>query len=196
EIKDLRPRMEESLDTVVALMKGETVTRKTDWFELHEARLSVGCFTEPMMEIAVTTIRSPAGVVAAGRHGLGVLTLGHMNDAVLEHHTTNWNIYEDECRKHGHTPDRSKWRITLMMHVAETREKALADTGWGFPNISTTPMTSCRLPRRYRAARPIRRNSRSKIKSPLSARPTTRSARSSACARSSAASAPYCSSAM
>ncbi len=133
EIKDLRPRMEESLDTVVALMKGETVTRKTDWFELREARLSVGCFTEPMMEIAVTTIRSPAGVVAAGRHGLGVLTLGHMNDAVLDHHVANWRIHEEEARKHGHAPDRGKWRITLMIHIAETREKALADASWGFP---------------------------------------------------------------
>lgn len=132
-VNTIRHRMEESLDTIVALMKGETVTRKTDWFDLREARLSVGCFTEPMMELAVTTIRSPAGVVSAGRHGLGVLTLGPMNDAVLEHHVANWRIYEEECRKHGHTPDRSKWRITLMMHIAETREKALADAGWGFP---------------------------------------------------------------
>jgi limonene 1,2-monooxygenase len=132
-VSAIRHRMEESLDTIVALMKGETVTRKTDWFDLREARLSVGCFTEPMMELAVTTIRSPAGVVLAGRHGLGLLTLGPMNDAVLEHHVANWRIYEEECRKHGHTPDRSKWRITLMMHIAETREKALADAGWGFP---------------------------------------------------------------
>ena len=132
-VNAIRHRMEESLDTIVALMKGETITRKTEWFDLREARLSVGCFTDPIMELAVTTIRSPAGVVSAGRHGLGVLTLGPMNDAVLEHHVANWRIYEEECRKHGHTPDRSKWRITLMMHIAETREKALADAGWGFP---------------------------------------------------------------
>jgi limonene 1,2-monooxygenase len=132
-VNELRRRMEESLDTIVALMKGETVTRKTDWFDLHEARLSLGCFTQPMMELAVTTIRSPAGVVAAGRHGAGVLTLGPMNDAVLEHHNANWRIHEAECRKHGHTPDRGKWRITLMMHIAETREKAFADAEWGFP---------------------------------------------------------------
>ena len=132
-VNELRRRMEESLDTIVALMKGETVTRKTDWFELRDARLSLGCFAEPMMELAVTTIRSPAGVVAAGRHGLGVLTLGPMNDAVLEHHVANWRIHEEECKKHGHVADRGKWRITLMMHIAETREKAFADAGWGFP---------------------------------------------------------------
>jgi len=132
-VNALRRRMEESLDTIVALMKGETVTRKTDWFDLREARLSVGCFTEPMTEIAVTSIRSPAGAVAAGRYGLGVLTLGPMNDAVLDHHVENWRIHEDECRKAGHVADRGKWRITLMMHIAETREQAFADAAWGFP---------------------------------------------------------------
>jgi len=132
-VAEIRHRMEESLDTIVALMKGEMVTRKSDWFELRQARLSVGCFTDPMMEIAVTTIRSPAGAVSAGRHGLGLLTLGPMSDAVLDHHIHNWQIYENECRKHGHIADRGKWRITLMMHIAETREKAFADAGWGFP---------------------------------------------------------------
>jgi limonene 1,2-monooxygenase len=84
-----------------------------------------------MMELAVTTIRSPAGVVAAARHGAGLLMLGPMDDAVLDHHVANWRIYEDECQKHGHVADRSKWRITLMMHVAETREQAMADAAWG-----------------------------------------------------------------
>lgn len=132
-VNELRRRMEESLDIIVALMRGETVTRQTDWFDLREARLSVGCFTRPMMEIAVTTIRSPAGVAAAGKHGAGVLTLGPMNDAVLDHHVANWRIYEAEAHKGGHAPDRANWRITLMMHIAETREKAFADTAWGFP---------------------------------------------------------------
>ncbi|MBV8509054.1 MAG: LLM class flavin-dependent oxidoreductase, partial [Xanthobacteraceae bacterium] len=130
-VGELRRRMEEGLDAIVALFKGETVTRKSEWFELHKARLSVGCFSKPMMELAVTTIRSPAGVVAAARHGVGLLTLGPMDDAVLDHHVANWRIYEDECQKHGHVADRSKWRITLMMHVAETREQAMADAAWG-----------------------------------------------------------------
>jgi limonene 1,2-monooxygenase len=131
-VAELRRRMEESLDAIIALFKGEAVTRRSDWFDMQMARLSVGCFSRPMMELAVTTIRSPAGVLSAGRRGLGLLTLGPMDDAVLEHHVANWRIYEEECRKHGHVADRSKWRITLMMHIAETREKAMADAAWGF----------------------------------------------------------------
>ena len=131
-VDQLRRRMEEGLDTIVALMRGETVTRKTDWFELQAARLSLGCFSQPMMEMAVTTIRSPAGVVAAGKYGMGLLTLGPLNDAVLDHHNANWKIHEAECAKHGHAADRGKWRITMMMHVAETREQAQKDAAWGF----------------------------------------------------------------
>ncbi len=131
-VDQLRRRMEEGLDTIVALMRGETVTRKTDWFELQAARLSLGCYSQPMMEMAVATIRSPAGVVAAGKYGMGLLTLGPLNDAVLDHHNANWKIHEAECAKHGHVADRGKWRITMMMHIAETREQAQKDAMWGF----------------------------------------------------------------
>jgi limonene 1,2-monooxygenase len=131
-IGELRGRMEESLDAIIALFKGETVTRRTGAFEMHKARLSVGCFSKPMMELAVTVIRSPAGIVAAARRGLGLLTLGPMDDTVLDLHAANWRIYEEEARKHGHVADRGKWRITLMMHIAETREQAMAEAAWGF----------------------------------------------------------------
>ncbi len=132
ELNDIRHRMDEGLDTIVALMKGETVNARSEWYHLRDARLHVGCFTRPMMEMAVTSVRSPAGVVSAGRHGLGVLTLGPTTDAALEHHVENWRIYEAECGKHGHVADRAKWRITIVMHIAESREKAFADTEFGF----------------------------------------------------------------
>ncbi len=128
---DQRPRMDEALDCIVALLRGERVTKKTSWFELKDAVLSVGCYTRPTMEIAVTSIRSPSGVVAAGRHGASVLVLGGVDDASLEHHVSNWKIYEDSCAQHGHVPDRSKWRFTIQMHIAETREQAKKDVQYG-----------------------------------------------------------------
>ena len=83
---DLRPRMDEALDCIVALLRGETVTKKTSWFELNEARLSVGCYSQPTMEIAIASVRSPAGALAAGRHGAGLLVLSGVDDASLKHH--------------------------------------------------------------------------------------------------------------
>jgi limonene 1,2-monooxygenase len=128
---DLRPRMEEALDVIMPLLRGETVSAKTEWFELREARLSVGCYSQPAIETAVTSVRSPAGVVAAGRHGAGVLVLGGIDDAALTHHAENWKIYEDTAVEHGHVPDRASWRITMYMHLAETREQARKDCEYG-----------------------------------------------------------------
>ena len=128
---DLRPRMDEALDCIVALLRGETVTKKTSWFELNEARLSVGCYTKPMMELAVASVRSPAGALAAGRHGAGLLVLSGVDDASLKHHMSNWQIYEETCRRHGHTPDRSRWQFAVQIHLAETRDQARKDVAYG-----------------------------------------------------------------
>jgi len=128
---DLRPRMEEALDAIMPLLRGETVSMKTDWFELHDARLSVGCYTKPTIETAVTSVRSPAGVVAAGRHGAGVLVLGGIDDAALAHHAENWQIYQDTATECGYFPDRADWRITMYVHLAETREQARKDCEYG-----------------------------------------------------------------
>jgi limonene 1,2-monooxygenase len=128
---DLRPRMDEALDCIVALLRGETVTKKTSWFELREARLSVGCYSKPTMEIAIASVRSPAGAVAAGRHGAGLMVLSGVDDASLKHHVSNWNIYQETCGRHGHTADRSRWQFTVQMHVAESREQARKDVEYG-----------------------------------------------------------------
>src|SRR6478752_1907520 len=97
---DLRPRMDEALDCIAALLRGETVTRKTSWFELHEARLSVGCYSQPTMPMAIASVRSPAGAVAAGRHGAGLLVLSGVDDESLKHHVANWKIYEETWSRH------------------------------------------------------------------------------------------------
>ena len=128
---DMRPRMDEALDCIVPLLRGETVTKKTDWFELVNARLSVGCYTRPTMELAVASIRSPAGVLAAGRHGASVLVLSGVDDEALLHHLGNWKIYEETCAAHGHVASRERWSFAIQMHLAETREQAMKDVRYG-----------------------------------------------------------------
>jgi limonene 1,2-monooxygenase len=128
---DLRPRMDEALDCIVALLRGETVTKKTSWFELNEARLSVGCYTQPTMEMAIASVRSPAGALAAGRYGAGLLVLSGVDHASLKHHMSNWAIYEETCRRHGHPADRSRWQFAVQIHLAETREQARKDVAYG-----------------------------------------------------------------
>src|SRR5271155_5555962 len=71
-----REMMEESFDVVVRLMRGETGTRKTAWFDLRNARLQLPCYTQPTIEMAVAAARSPVGSQAAGKYGIGMLAIG------------------------------------------------------------------------------------------------------------------------
>ena len=68
--------MDEAIDVLVPLLRGEVVTAKTDWFTLNDARLQLPPYTRPHVEICVASQVSPAGARAAGKHGLGLLSIG------------------------------------------------------------------------------------------------------------------------
>src|SRR5947208_6928448 len=56
--KEQRRKLDEALDVIVELMQGRMVTKKTDWFDLREARLQLKSYSQPMMEMAVAPNRS------------------------------------------------------------------------------------------------------------------------------------------
>jgi limonene 1,2-monooxygenase len=147
EAKDQRRKLDESLDVIMELMQGGMVTKKTDWFNLNEARLQLKPYTQPMMEMAVASSRSPTGALAAGKHGIGMLSIGGTSDEALKAHASNWGVYEEAARANGKTPDRRKWRIVTFAHVAATREQARADVKFGledfkryFSEVATFPI--------------------------------------------------------
>src|SRR5260370_24795581 len=80
---DQRSRMNESLDVIMELMAGKSVTRKTDWFDLTAAQLQLPSYSQPGMEMAVARARSPVGAVASGRHRICRLSLGGPTDERL-----------------------------------------------------------------------------------------------------------------
>jgi limonene 1,2-monooxygenase len=133
--QDQRRKLDEALDVIVELMQGRAVTKKTDWFDLHEARLQLKSYSQPMMEMAVASNRSPVGAVAAGKHNIGMLSIGGTSDEALKAHASNWSVYEESARAAGKTPDRRKWRIVTFAHVAGTREQARADVKFGLENF-------------------------------------------------------------
>ena len=84
-----RDRMEQSLAAIMALLKcEEPVTMKTDWFELKEARLHLAPYSYPHFPIACASTITPSGMIAAGKHGLGVLSIGHAADQL--YYKPNW----------------------------------------------------------------------------------------------------------
>jgi len=144
---DQRRKLDEALDVIVELMQGGVVTKKTDWFDLHEARLQFKSYSQPMMEMAVASARSPTGALSAGKHGIGMLAIGGTSDDALKAHASNWGVYEESARANGKIADRRKWRIVTFAHVAETREQARADMKFGlsdfkryFAEVATFPI--------------------------------------------------------
>ncbi len=129
---DQRRRMIESLDAIMALLKCEApVTMETDWFTLNEARLHLAPWSEDRFPVAVASTITPFGMMAAGRHGIGVLSIGAGIPGGPEMLAKQWNIAEEEAAKHGHTMNRKDWRVVVNMHCAEDDEQALNEVRAG-----------------------------------------------------------------
>jgi limonene 1,2-monooxygenase len=127
-----RPRMLEAMDAIMRLLKcEEPVTMKTDWFEMRDARLHLAPYTDPHFEIAVASTITPFGMIAAGTHGVGVLSIGAGLPGGPEALASQWKIAEDTAAKHGKTMDRKNWRVVVNAHVAEDDEQALREVKKG-----------------------------------------------------------------
>ena len=132
EAETQRTRMDESLGAIMRLLQGdEPVTLKTDWFELREARLHLKPWTKGGFPIAVASATTPSGVLAAGKHGVGLLSLGAGLPGGPQKLADSWKMGEAEAAKHGKTMDRSNWRLVINMHCAEDDEQAVREVRLG-----------------------------------------------------------------
>ncbi|HTO71106.1 MAG TPA: LLM class flavin-dependent oxidoreductase [Myxococcota bacterium] len=148
-----RDRMLESLRALIPLLKGETVSMKTDWFELREAHLQLRSYREQGVEIAVANQVSPAGARAAGELGLSLLSIGATTTGGFNALANTWSICEGRAKEFGQTVSRRGWRLVAPMHLAETREQAREDVKFGllawaryFREISALPLVESGLP--------------------------------------------------
>ncbi len=123
-----RPRMLEAMDAIMALLQmGDRVTMKTDWFEMNNAKLHLAPYSDPHFEIAVASTLTPFGMIAAGTHGVGVLSMGAGLPGGPEKLADQWKIAEEYAAKSGKTVSRKKWRLVVNTHVADSDEQALAE---------------------------------------------------------------------
>ena len=129
---DTRELLEVDLDIIMRLLRGETVTEQTKTHTLVNARLHLRPYTQPCFEVTVAAVASPTGPRMAGRHGVGLLSIGATLTKegfdALAHH---WNVVQERAEHFGQTVSRRDWRLVGLMHVAETREQAYADVQYG-----------------------------------------------------------------
>ena len=151
---DQRRMMNESLDVIMRLLRGESVTEKTDWYNLVDAQLQLPCYTQPIMEMAVAASRSPSGALASGRHGIGMLSIGGTSPEAMAKHTLNWSLYEEQARLNGHVPDRGNWR---RGDADPCRRDAREGAGEREVRAGPVPRLFLRRGRRFRSCRPTSR---------------------------------------
>ena len=122
-----RPRMEESLDAILRLMRGEVVNMETDWFTLRDARLQLAPYSVPHMPVAVASTFSPHGPHLVGKYGIGMLSVTASQPGGIVSAAEKWSIAEESAAISGKTARREDWRVLLSMHLAATREQAESD---------------------------------------------------------------------
>ena len=74
--------------------------------------------------MAVASQISPSGMTLAGKHGIGIISIGSLSSEGLNSLAQQWSFAEQAAEKHGQVADRKQWRVLLSWHIAETREKA------------------------------------------------------------------------
>jgi len=131
---DQRERLALGVDVILRLLKGETVTEKTDWYDLRDARLHLAPYSYPHPEVVVTSAVTPSGARLAGKYDLGMLCVAAALDAKsFDALGVNWRTANDVAAEHGRVMDPRRLRLVLRMHLAETREKAIEQVRLNLP---------------------------------------------------------------
>ena len=132
-----RPRMEEALDVMMALLRGETVTYECEWFTVRDARLQLRPYSDPCFDIAVAASFSPTGARAAGKHGIGMLSVAATARQGMDLLVAPLGpLGRARRRERARRPTASKWRLVGPMHLAETREQAEREVEYGIAQFS------------------------------------------------------------
>ncbi len=126
-----RRMLEEGFDAVMHLLYNEEpLTMQTDWFNLVNAKCQLPRFSEKL-QISVAAIASPSGPRLAGKHGVGLLSVGATMQIGADVLALHWDVAEQMAAANNTAVDRKDWRLVGLMHVAETREQAMRDVEYG-----------------------------------------------------------------
>jgi limonene 1,2-monooxygenase len=130
EATDQRPRMNQALDAIIQLLRSrEPVSMETEWFTLREARLQLANYTQPHLPVFAAATFTPTGPVAAGKHGIGLLSVAGAGNSAFER---TWGWVEEAADESGQQVSRENWLVVVPIHLAESRQRAIADLREGY----------------------------------------------------------------
>ena len=127
-----RDLLAEGADIIMHLLTSEEpLTFHNERWDLRDARLHLRPYSVPRFEVAVAAVASPAGPQIAGKHGIGLLSIGATQAAGFDALALHWDVMQERAAHYGSTVDRRDWRLVGLMHIAETREQAYRDVEYG-----------------------------------------------------------------
>jgi limonene 1,2-monooxygenase len=129
---ETRPLLEEGMEVLMQLLRtDEPVTSETKMWNLQNARLHLRPYSNPLFDVAVPAVASPTGPRLAGKHGIGLLSIGATQSEGFDVLGLHWDVMEERAATFGTRVDRSKWRLVGLMHIAETKEQAYKNVEFG-----------------------------------------------------------------
>lgn len=127
---DQRRRMGESLEAIMHLLRSrEPLTMETDWFTLRDGRLQMANFTDPHPHVAVAASFTPSGPTAAGKHGIGLLSVAGVSNDAFER---TWGWAEEAAAESGKQVNRADWKVVIPIHLADSKAEAIEDVREGY----------------------------------------------------------------
>ncbi len=128
--RDQRAMLEQGTDVLVHLLRSdEPISIETPMYTLRNAKTQLLPYSN--FDIAVAAIASPSGPRIAGKHGLGLLSVGATLVQDVDVLAMHWDVLEQRAKEFGQPADRSTWRLVGIMHIADTREQAMRDVEHG-----------------------------------------------------------------
>ena len=128
---DQRQLLEDSMDILMHLLRSdEPITAKVGTHTLVDAKTQLRPYSEDL-HVAVAAIASPSGPRIAGKHGLGLLSIGATMAIGADVLALHWDVMEERAAAFGTRVDRRDWRLVGPMHIAETREQAMKEVEFG-----------------------------------------------------------------
>ena len=127
-----RDALDFDMDVLMHLLTSdEPISVETSRYKLVEARLQLDFYQYPHPPIVAAAVVSPSGPRIAGKHGLGLISIGATMKAGVDVLAMHWDVLEARAKEFNQKADRDAWRIVNIMHLAKTKDQAIKDIQHG-----------------------------------------------------------------
>ena len=127
-----RDALDFDMDVLMHLLTSdEPISVETSRYKLVEARLQLDFYQYPHPPIVAAAVVSPSGPRIAGKHGLGLISIGATMKAGVDVLAMHWDVLEARAKEFNQKADRDAWRIVNIMHLAKTKDQAIKDIQYG-----------------------------------------------------------------